>query len=98
MLQGAFKIIADGGQETEVRWDGRDIRAWEARFDKSWIATIDQRSVTDVAFIAYAASRRAGDPRTWEQFNDQVVDVVEVDAQPLPKSKGTRKGRTGGSS
>lgn len=65
-----------GVERTErVIANGRDIRAYEAEFDESFLT---QTTYTQLAKIAWIALRRAGRfTGTYDEFDAQAVDLEE---------------------
>lgn len=98
-MRYAMTIEMADGATFDVDADARDIRAWEAEHELSWLST--RTSATTMAQLAYAAARRTG------VLNGQCPDYAAFDAQcvwvqmrrdePLVADP-TPPGRGGGSS
>jgi hypothetical protein len=71
----------DGQERTEtIVADSRDVRAYEAEFDTSFLTT--DLSVTQITQLAFCALRRQGRFRgSWDVFDSSAVDVEGVNAE-----------------
>lgn len=95
MQKQTLEVELDGRDEpVRVVVDGRDIRAWEAAHDLSFLT--EDLSYTTLTELAGHAARRAGVYQgSLDEFMDAAVAVAQVDEQP---ARPTRRGRGGGSS
>ena len=94
------KLELDDGRAIETAYDGRDIRAWEAKYRKS--ALVEQMSLGMLTWLGHhAAVRRGdlnGDLKTYEAFDQVCVSVEGVrddkgaDEEPDPTKAKPRKG------
>lgn len=95
-MQFLLTVELEGRDEPiEVSCDSRDIRKWEAEYDRSWLSS--DVSVTSFAQLAWLGCRRHGlFDGGWDDF-DAVCITVEQTSRPEAGNP-TRKGRGGGSS
>jgi hypothetical protein len=90
-----LSVTIEGREAYTVSTDGRDVRAWEATFGESWFEK-DSASYTDVTFLAYSASKRAGlFGGDWETFDAQCIAVRDVTAEGPTRETSTEKEATG---
>jgi hypothetical protein len=98
-MRQQMTIEMDDGTTFYVEADGRDVRAWEAQYGRSWFA--ERLSFTNLAQVAYIAGRRTGVLNgawsTYEDFDAHCVDATGRTEEPLVADP-TRAGRTDGSS
>jgi hypothetical protein len=94
-----MNVEMDDGQTFTVEVDGRDVRAWEAEYGRSWLA--DRLSFTNMAQVAFIAGRRTGVLNgTWPDYASFDAHCVEATGQrtaPLVADP-TRPAPTAGSS
>ena len=91
-------VELDDGTVLEIQADGRDVRAWEALYGRSWLA--ERLSFTTVAQLAYLAGQRTGvlngSYPDYESFDAHCTEATGrrtvIGADPTPP------GRTGGGS
>lgn len=96
-LAQKVKLALDDGREIETTYDGRDLRAWEAKHHKS--ALVEDMSVGMLTWLGHhAAVRRGelnGDLKAYDAF-DSVCTWVEgvrddePPGPPKPKPRATR--------
>jgi hypothetical protein len=90
-----LSVTLEGQEPFTVSTDGRDVRAWEATFEASWFEK-DSASYTDVTYLAYSATKRAGlFEGDWEAFDAACTAVRDVTADPT-REPSTEKEATGG--
>jgi hypothetical protein len=97
-MRQQIHVEMDDGTAFDVEADGRDLRAWEAAYERSWFGEV--LSFTNLAQVAYLAGRRTGVINgtwpTYESFDAHCVDAVgrraPVVGTPTPPA------RTAGSS
>ena len=98
-MRYAMSIEMEDGAQFDVDADARDIRAWEAEHEQSWLST--QTSATTIAQLAYAAGRRTGALNgawpDYASFDAACVWVQMRRDEPLVADP-TPPDRTGGSS
>jgi hypothetical protein len=89
-----LSITLDGEDPFTVTADGRDVRAWEREFGKSWFDS-EKASYADVTYLGFSAARRAGKfDGDWEAFDKACSGVRDVTGNPTKRS--TRKAPTDG--
>jgi hypothetical protein len=88
----------DGNEQTEtVIADSRDVRAYEAEFDRSFLTT--DLSLTQISQLAFCALRRQGRFKgSWDVFDASAIDVegADEDEGEVETPRPTRKARAGG--
>jgi hypothetical protein len=90
-----FEVTLDGPEETVVVGvDQRDIRAWEAKEERSWLD--ESLSITTMTRLCHLALVRGGLTDDWDVWEPRVVWVAEV-GEP-DAARPTRKARTAGRS
>lgn len=72
VVRYAMTIEMEDGTTFDVDADARDIRAWEAEHDQSWLSV--RTSATTIAQLGYLAGRRTG------ALNGQWPDYETFDA------------------
>lgn len=92
-------VEVDGVEETVVaKVDGRDVREWEARHDKSFMSS--ELSYTALTELAYFSARRAGlYAGEFGQWMADCIGVKEVsdEQEVAADARPTKRGRGGGS-
>ena len=79
-MRQTIHISMDDGAEYTVESDGRDIRAWESEYERSWFGPI---SFTKVAQVAYLAGKRTGVLNgTWPDYETFDAHCVDADGRP----------------
>lgn len=77
-MRQSFTVQMDDGTEYLIESDGRDIRAWEAAYDRSWFSN-ERLSFTIIAQLAYLAGKRTevlnGAFPTYEEFDAHCIDA-----------------------
>lgn len=97
MRQAYTVTLTEPEEEWEVVTDGRDMRAWEAQHEQSYVST--DSSLTKWAQLAYVGATRQGlYVGTWEAFDSRCVGVMPVKAGPTKEAEPTRRAPGGGSS
>lgn len=98
MIGQQLRLDLDDGREVVVRYDLRDIRAWESTHDRS--ALVEAMSYDMVTWLGHHAAVRTGaingDLSTYEAFQGRCVswEAVREDVGPGP-TKAKAKGRKG---
>lgn len=79
----ALIITEQNGEKLEVHPTLEDRLAFETalRKNKSW-GKLEDNALKLTPFLAYNAARRAGDPRTWEEFTTGDTAAASVDEKP----------------
>lgn len=97
-MHQTFVCQMDDGTTIEIESDARDIRAWEAQYERSWFVT--PTSFTTIAQLAYLAARRTGAVNgaypSYEDFDAHCVDARGRTGDVVGRP--TRAGRTDASS
>lgn len=97
MRQRIAVELVDPDETYEVVADGRDVRAWEAAYDLSYIGT--PLTLTQLAQVAHLAAVRQGlFAGTWQDFDARCTGSKGLAADPTGAGGRTRKGRTGDTS
>lgn len=79
----------EGGEETQVvQIDGRDIRAYEAEFEESFLTETSLTQFTKIAWMTLR--RRDRYSGTYQEFERQCVDVDRADDGAAESSGPTR--------
>lgn len=91
------KLELDDGRAIETAYDGRDIRAWEAKTRKS--ALVETMSLGMLTWLGHhAAVRRGelnGDLSTYEAFDQVCISVEGVrDEKEADEESGPTKAKT----
>jgi hypothetical protein len=80
----------------EVKYDGRDIRAWELKHRKS--ALVESMSLTMLTWLGHHAAVRTGaingDLSTYDAFDMVCVSVVGIRPEAEAEEEGPTKQRT----
>jgi hypothetical protein len=100
-MRQTYSIEMDDGTTFDVDADARDIRAWEALYDKSFLQS--PLSYTEIAQVAYLAAKRTGVLNgayvTYEEFDRHCIDARgKRGGSGALVANPTRKARTGDSS
>jgi hypothetical protein len=86
----------DGDKTDVISADGRDIRNYEAEFEKSFLTT--ETSYIQYTQLAFETMKRLGRFKgSYDVFDSQCVSVEEVPDEE-PEARPTRKAHGGGSS
>lgn len=95
-MRQTYLFEMDDGTTYEVVADARDIRAWEAEYGLSYMAT--PLSFTEVAQVAYIAARRTGaigdKYPSYKDFDAHCVEARGKPAQDRLFADPTRPGAT----
>jgi hypothetical protein len=98
-MRQLMTIEMDDGTRYDLDADGRDIRAWEAEYGRSWFT--EDLSFTTLAQLAYLAGKRTGVLNgQWPDygtFDAHCVEALGRREVPLVGNP-TRADRTDGSS
>lgn len=88
-LRQRLRLELDDGEEIEATYDGRDLRAWESKYNKS--SLVGPMSLSQLTFLGWSAARREGSINgkfeRYESFEAVCVDVRgirEEGAEPDP--------------
>lgn len=98
-LTQKVRLELDDGRVVEATYDGRDLRAWEAKHHKS--ALIESMSIGMLTWLGHHAAVRSGEVngelKTYEAFDAVCVSVEGVKEEspdptpPKPAKKASRK-------
>jgi len=92
-LAQRVRLELEDGREIETMYDGRDLRAWEAAFNKS--AIVEDLGVGMLTWLGHhAAIRRGelnGDLTSYAAFDKVCVSVEGIRAEPPDPTKGPAK-------
>lgn len=88
------KALLEDESELVATVDGRDIRRWEAKEQKSFLG--EPLSVSILTELAFFAAKRTGQTAlTWNEFDAQCVGVEEAESSEASDVRPTRKARGG---
>lgn len=80
------RLDLEDGREIQVTYDGRDIRAWEARHRKS--ALVEAMSLSMLTWLGHHAAVRTGaingDLSTYDAFDKVCASVEGIKAEEPP--------------
>lgn len=57
-MKQSYEVEMDDGSTYEIDADARDVRRWEAKYEKSYLSS--PVSFTEIAQVAYLAGQRTG--------------------------------------
>jgi hypothetical protein len=76
-LRQKVRLELADGTAVETIYDGRDIRAWETKFNRSALA--ERMSLTQLTYLGWSAAKRDGSINgkfdRYEAFDAECVDV-----------------------
>lgn len=76
-LRQKVKLELEDGTALETVYDGRDLRAWESKYNKS--ALVGPMSLSMLTFLGWSAAKRDGSINgrydRYEAFDAECVDV-----------------------
>ena len=83
-LRQRVRLELEDGSEIQAVYDGRDVRAWETKYNKS--ALVGPMSLSQLTFLGWAAAKREGSINgqfdAYEKFEKVCVDVRGMALEP----------------